>query len=454
MANKKRITNKPVQKSPASTKKAVTIMEQGPRDNTARVDGYGGHVKPLTTQFNNPLAKYSDELLSNFEKLSDILNLGKFNLKNLQGLDKIKAVVDKLNPEKLLKRFEDNVLGGRSIVSLAHEAKDLHNLYKTDKLGALTKALGLGGADGQRLARIVKNGQMAYKDAKQVYNVIKHGDWHSLQGIISSIGAVGNTNIGNALKGIIDLQAVSAFLAVNMQAAMNSGIPELVKEISGMFKDHKSKRAAASLGMLNAANRGDTEMINTILDAMGINKREPGLPTLGSSYEDNVIGNTAGSNSANGQGGSGTTDITKQSNYKPVKLLPIDVNSRIKNATSVLSPETVRILLENYRLDAFYRKDLVEQYRADLINTCNRIDPTWWYDEIDGNHIYTKLDPFRVLSNDSRMLLSLPVDDIYMFREECLISNSYYPKDIKQLTMTYYKDIAFANRPLDPRQKM
>lgn len=371
---------------------AKTFVEQGPNDKNARVDGYGGHVKPLDTQFTSVLNKYIDDMAVSYKSLTTVLGLPAVDLSNIKGLQVFKSIIDKFNPATLLKRIENGLLGGRSLGSIVEFGLNTVSDFKKDALGTLAKLTTNVNIGGLNIGKMLRTGQMAYKDARKIYQMVKNGDFTTLAGITKALDAIGYTSIGQSLKGIVDFHAMSAFLGTTIQQIVRLGNHEVVKELAAMFKDSRQRDAALSLSIYNAAARSDIEMVKTMVGIMGGGQ---------------VLSN---------------------------------------------NPEIVGYILRSYRFDAMYETTHFNDRRQELLDVLRMIDVNWAWQTINGQRV-TKLDPFFNISNDAKSLLAYPSKDEHDFTHELIIANSYPAQDVKRLTMAMYKDITFKDRPLNPRIK-
>lgn len=386
-----KITNKPSVTVAKDTKLATTIVEQGPRDDQARVDAYGAHIGPLQTQFNSTIDKYTDSIYASYVKGFSLLNVPTLNLKTLKGLSKINSIIKdvKGNIDSFLDRIQNNVLGGRSIQSIL----SLPAEFKKDAFGTFEKLVGGNQMFGTDIAKMVRDGKMLYEDGMKTYKMVKNGDWKSLDGIAKTLTAIGGTELGKLASGILDLQAVGTMLGEIVKSAAELGNHELIKEVSALFKSSKHRNSAMNTVVYTAALKGDTQTLEAIIKVLG----------------------------------------------------GIETNRN--------NPKTIQYLLNAYRLDPFYSPDKNKEYRDRLFNLLNQLDPNWYYEMINGVKV-TKLEPFQYMSNDCLSLFKYfePNEDDLL--TEAMIAKEYKAVDIKQLTMAFYNDITFKNRPLDPREKM
>lgn len=384
-----KLTNTPTVKKPVETKLAQTIVEQGPRDDQTRIDGYGKHVGPLQTQYNLTLDKYADDLYSSYQSLTAALGLPSLDLGNLTGLSKINEIVKSLDPDALIKRFETGVLGGRSLKSIL----ELPDQFKKDALGTLADLTKNTTLAGMNIGSLIRAGKMTYEEATKLHQMVKNGDWSSLAGIAKSLDMMGQNGLVSLAKNIIDVQAIGGFLGQLVKTAGELGNHSLVKEIAKLFKNNRDRNGALSSIVYSAAMRSDLLTIDSVIKVLG------GAETLS------------------------------------------------KN------PNTIKLILSSYNLDPFYTPDNAKEYRRRLLEVLNYLDPNWCYDTINGQRV-TKLEPFSFMSEDAKKVFRYPDTDETDFMVEMLIAEQYKAVDIKQLAMTFYKDITFKNRPLDPRQKM
>ena len=370
-----KVANLPKAAGPTDNTLAQTIVEQGPRDDQARVDGYGGHIGPLRSQFATVLPKYTDDLFGSYKSLTQALGLPSVNLENLSGLQKIKEIVKSLDPDKLIKRFEDNVLGGRSIQSIMQ----LPAKFKQDALGTLqdlTKDVSLGGLN---IGELIKTGKMQYDEASKIYNMVKNGDWTTLKGVSKALGQLDKTLGGNALLSQLDLHAVSAFLGEMASTAAELGDSSLVKEISALFKDSKQRDAALGTAVYNAATRSDLSTLNAITEIMG-----------GDSINNNY-------------------------------------------------PKATAMLLQNFKLEPFYKSEAVNDYRERLLDVLNKIDKDWCYTEHAGQKVM-KLEPFYEMSGDAKQILMSHDDlaDGYSYKTAIMLANGYPKLSSMALIQSFY----------------
>lgn len=388
MVSKTKSVPVPKVKKPVVTNLATTIVEQGPRDEHMRTDGYGGHVKPNTTAMNLTLSKYSDDLFKNAisagEGLLKTLNL---NIQDIQKkLQPVNDLLKELEPEKLINRIEQNLLGGRSLRSIMELPEQLKN-DMVGTLGRLANGVNLGGYD---LGQLIKTGQMSYQEATTIYNMVKNGDFHSLQGIASTLNAIGGTRLAGLVSPIVDLHAASALIGQIAKRVADLGDNKLLRKVTGLFKDHRERNRALSAGVVNAAARGDLNTVEAIVDVVG------------------------------GRG------VTSQ-------------HSTI-----------ISTLVSNYRVEPFYTPDQMNAYKRRLLALLEKIDPNWAWEEHGGERV-TKLRPFITMSKDCIRILQ--ADEGPDFTVEIMIAKSYPVQDLKQLQMKLYKDLVFKDRPLDPRKK-
>lgn len=387
--NKDLTKNTPVVKKPHDTKIASTIVEQGPRDDLTRVDGYGKQNGPGKTSFDTVVSKYTDDLMKGYRSLSESLGLGGLDLKSLKGMEGLKNIVKEFDPDKIKKRIETNLLGGRSMESIVGLAKD----FKRDAVGTLAKVSSGTSIGGMDLGNLIKTGQMSYKEAVGIHNMVKNGDWESLAGISRGLSALGGTKLGSILKPLVDLQATSAFLGEMMNKASRLGVPGLIEDISGLFKSKRDRNRALSLASINAAMRADMLMMRAIIDILGANE--------------------------------------------------------LRNN----NPHVIKWVLENYRFDVAYNTSKAKEYRTTLLKLLNDIDPEWYFTYINNEKI-TKLDPFVKVSKDAKILLTMKdQEDGLDFTNEILIARDFPESNIKLMIAKQYKDIRYKNMPLDPRRK-
>lgn len=389
--SKSKIQNKPSVAISKDTKLATTIIEQGPRDDQARVDAYGTHIGPLTSQFKGTLDKYTDNLYASYVSGFSALNKSPLNLHTLKGLDKINGVIKdvKKNIDNFLDRIQNNVLGGRSIQSILALPAE----FKKDAFGTFQKLVGGNPIFGTNIGKLVRDGKMLYDEGMKTYKMIKNGDWKSLDGIAKTLTAIGGTELGRLASGILDVQAIGTMLGEIVKTAASIGNHDIIKEVVSLFKSSKHRNSAMNSVVYTAALKGDIQTLDAIIKVLG----------------------------------------------------GIETN---KN-----NPKTIQYLLTAYRLDPFYTPDKNKEYRKRLFDLLNQLDPNWYYEIIDGVKV-TKLEPFQYMSQDCLALFKYFDEDEENLLIEAIIAKEYKPVDIKQLTMTFYKDITFKNRPLDPRQKM
>lgn len=385
--------NKPIVKMGGKTKLASTIVEQGPRDDLTRVDGYGKKIKPLPTTPNLTLNKYMDDFFQSYTGLADALGLSKINLLNPKGLktvtDTIKNLVNTVQDYK--KRIEDNVLGGRSLESLVDIASD----FKHNALEALQKhgtGINIMGLD---IGHMVKTGTMVARDAIGVYNMVKNGDWKSLSGIKNALEALGGNDLVRALSPIIDVNAISAFMGTMMSTASRLGLNGIIDRIAGMFTSRSDRNAALDIAMYNAAQRSDMYMMEDIL-----------------------------------------------------KIIPRDeLNSN--------NPKMIKWILSNYKVDILYTSKEIKTYRNRLLAILAKINPNWYFSYFGNQKVYL-LEPLNSASADAKMLLNYEdtSNKAYpSFRDLMMIAPSFQGTDIKRELMMMYTEISFEGMPTDPYQK-
>nr|DAF35148.1 MAG TPA: Putative virion structural protein [Bacteriophage sp.] len=388
-----RTKNKVKVRKPVPTQKATTITEFGPNDSLARVDGYGQTSSTIPTDFYSAISKYSDSFFDSYTS-GGLLNGEKtFNLKSLKGLVQFGNKIAEFDLDKIKKRVEDTVLGGRSIESILN----LPEQFKNDALGTIAGLAGNTSIAGRNVGEILRKTQMTYRDAMGVYNLVKRGDWTTFSGIVNSLGAftnaTTNSNLGELLKGYVDIQATSAFLGSLVKTASKLGNASLTKMIMDKFQDKREGRRYLNATLYNCCLNSDLPTIDYIFDYAG--------------------------------------DQASHGN----------------------NPMAVKWLLENYNRDGLYTPDKVGEYRQRLIDILNRADPQWYYTYQNGTKI-TRLDAFQGISKDARSLLSfLENKTEHDFTTELMIANHYPEQDMKQMVMRMYEDITFKDRPLDPRYK-
>lgn len=390
-----RVVNPVQQEAPSDGQRALTIVEQGPRSDISRVDGYGGLVEPSGTSYYNNVSNYMDDFFKSFTSKNGLIpDLGGFNLTSLSGLKDAFNKIKSINPSELKKRFETSVLGGRSVESIMALPKAIKN----NPFGTLSKELGgvnLGGFD---VGKFVKDAGMSYREAMGMYNLVKNNDWSSFAGIVNGLNAIGaaqlNSPLGNIVNGFADITATSAFLGSLAREAVRLGNQPLVNEVMKYFKDRREGKRYLNTAMYGAAVASDMANMDFILDYCG-------------------------------------TDETLSNN-----------------------PILIRWVLQHYQLDGLYNSNQLPQYRERLINLLNKIDPAWYYTEHAGQRV-TKLDPFVWASQDALRLLRYNTgeSDPYFFTTEIMIAKTYPERDLKQLIMSQYKDIAYKDRPRDPRMR-
>lgn len=392
-ANKDRIINNrhPTIPEPTPTLKAVTIVEQGPRDDQARVDGYGGHVGPLKTQFTTALDRYSDDFFAGYQGLSTALGFKPVDLKNLSGLNKITAVLKELNPTKLLNRFENNVLGGRSLKSILNLPKE----FKRDAIGTLEKYTRNANISGLNIGQMIRTGKMTYDEATKIYKAVKNNDWSSLEGIRKGLDVLGNTALSNLTKGVIDLHATSAFIGEAIRLAADLGDNDLVKEIRRLFGHGNAKgvrldqqliNSLLGLSVHNAAARSDLSMLDSIIDIMG--------------------------------------KETIRHNY----------------------PKLIKDTLQNFNLEPFYTPHMIKEYKQRLLSLLTKLDPNWDKETFNGIKV-TKLEPFHYLSKDARTVLSyIDDEDEHDYTAEVMLAKDYPPMYRRHLVEKYYNDVVIRDK--------
>lgn len=344
MAKSNKIRPSPKVKKPVTTTKAITIVEGGPRDEQSRVDGYGGHIGPLTTQYKHALSKFADDFYGSYNSMGNLFGFPKLDLASLKNMSPIKGiskVLDALNPNKLLNRFESLI--GRPLQSIA----GLYQDFKNDALGTLTKLTGNINIGGLNIGAMIRTGKMLYEDGVRVYNMVKSGDWSSLKGIADGLAKLGGTGIGQLLKPIIDLEATSALLSTFMTRAAELGDHVLVKKIMEMFGSKKHRNGALGAIVYNSAGRSDIYTLDAIVKVLG------GAELYGS------------------------------------------------------YPQVIRRLLENYRLEPFYLPEKLGEHKQRLVDLLYSIDKDWLYTEQGGERI-TKLEVFGYMSKDAILVMSDP----------------------------------------------
>lgn len=383
-----RVKNPVKQQAPSETKKIASIVEQGPNDKLARLDGYG-ETKAVPTSFYDSMSKYTDSLFDSMQGM--IPDLTKFDLKSLKGLKDFANEVAKFDPNELKKRIEKDVLGGRSFESLM----DLPNQIKKDAVGTLTNLVGDTKIGGLDVKNIIQAAGSSYKDAMAMYNLVQNGDWKSFNGIVNSLqnvlGGVARTPLGDMLNKFVDIQATSAFIGSLARYAMKIGHSPLVQKISELFQNKRHGREAFNAGVYGAAVNSDLSMLDILIGFNG---------------SDNIMTN---------------------------------------------NPLAIRWILSHYKIDGLYTSDKIVEYRNRLIDILDRLDANW-DKTIQHGVVVTKLEPFNWATKDALQLLKYedPNSD-RNYLTECLIAKSYPTQDMKQMVMKLYKDIAFKDRPFDPR---
>lgn len=378
------------------TKIATSIVEQGPRDDLTRVDGLARQkVPPMATTVNQTLNKYMDDFYKDYKGLVASLNLpsldlSKAKIPGLEGIEGIKNTISNLTKEAnaIKSRIENNVLGGRKLESL----RDLKDGFKKDALGSLTKMLGGTKIAGLDIGHLVNTGMTSYKDAVGIYNIVKSGDWSSLSGIQQALGALGkNSLIDKFIKPIIDISAIGAFVGKVVSDISRLGIPGLIKEVKALFRSPKEGNRNLVHASHNAAIRGDLDMLEEIVDTLGVD-------------------------------GSGM------------------INSQYRL--------TVENILRSFHFTPLYNPSKIGQYREKLLRVLNKIDPHWWYDDINGEKCY-RLGIFRVASKDAVTLLNFEDKSSYLksdVRDVLLIAKSYSTQDVKTLALSQYSQLVFRNK--------
>lgn len=378
-----------------NTARALTIVEQGPKDDQARVDGYGKKIAINTTNYTDVLNKYADDMFKSYRGLGSALGKNIADLSKLPALQKLSGIVKALNPTNIIGRIENSILGGRSLKSVLQGAmqtvkdgKQLYEDFKNDTLGATEKYFGGLNFGGMNLGSMIRSGKMLYEEGRFIRDVVKYNDWGSLSGIIAGLEMIGGTSIGEALKGVIDLQATSAFLNHMVKEAADAGLlalPGMAKQLKDMFSKHKAGYDAFGTALINAATRGDIKSMDVILDIIG-------------------------------------SDINLSKN-----------------------PRTIETVLMNFSLSPGYDETIALKQRTELLRILNRIDPHW-FEEKRGEEWITKLKPFIHASRDARTLLSWDVPGTRSFKAELMIASSYPIQDIKQLIMKQFTDLKFKDR--------
>ena len=364
-----KISNAVKQQAPSETQKALSIVEQGPRDNTIREDGYGGNVGPGSTSFYSSISNYTDDFFNSFKGKGGLIpDFKSFNLTSLAGIKDAFNKVAHLDVKKIKSDFEHSVLGAKSI-------------------------------GGVNVGEWAKKAGMSYKEALGMYNMVKNNDWTSFQGIMNGLEVIGRTELasplGKLVNGFIDITATSAFLGSLAREAVKLGNQPLVKEVMKYFKDKRHGKKHLNAAMYGAAVASDMANMDYILEYVG-------------------------------------SDETRSNN-----------------------PILIRWILQHYSLDGLYRADKIDEYRDRLINLLNKVDPEWYYEMRDGEKV-TKLEPFLWATHDAiKLFLHQPAngDKTYDFQTEIMIAKAYPVQDIKQMIMRQYSEIAYKDRPLDPRKK-
>nr|DAT15801.1 MAG TPA: Putative virion structural protein [Caudoviricetes sp.] len=461
---KQRLKNIPQVKSPPPTSLVTTIVEQGPRDDQMRVDAFG-HVSPMSTSINNVMAKYVDDLMQAYGAPgggaggSGGKGSGLFDFSKVEDvLKKANEVITKDIPA-FKKRIEDSVLGGRTIESVVGLALQ----FKDDKLGALLNLADNVSLNGMKVSDLMKAGFDTYEDARSYANMIKNNDWKSFQGIVKGLDLLGHKTIGKELSKYIDLHATSAFLGNLLNKSVQSGNTKLVSDIRKLFQDDKQAKKVLNLSTYNAATRGDIGMVKTIV---GLASEKPTSNVSGgSSGSGGHSGGSSGGQTQPGHGGSptpgspspgspgGPSAPTPQPSAPKIDHGPKRVgNTLLRNNIKTNNPNLIQWLAEGYKLDSFYEPDKIEDYRHELLEVLETIDPQWYYDIIGGEEV-TKLEPFVFMSDDAKRLLKYNKDGSELFLTEIMIANTYPEEDIKQMVMKMYDDITYKDRPLNPHQR-
>lgn len=398
---------KKVPTPPKNTRKALTIVEQGPGGAAGRVSAYKQSDQIDTTSYSHTISKYSDDLMKSFVEMNHAIENKKGKLKDLlkkgKGLfGKLKGFLEKMKPSNLLKSFEDKFLGGRSlkgiiktVTSTVKDARQMYKDFKQNGLGALakyTEGLNIGGFN---IGAMVAEGAMLYNDGRRMYQIVKNGDWKSVTGILENLNGLGMGPIGQMLSPIIDFQATSAFIGGFFKDIADSGIlgiPGMVKEFKNMFKNNSREfRAAAAVGLINAATRGDMGTMQEILNLSSL---------LGD-------------------------------------------KSRI--------PLAIKTILANYKLDPLYSPRDAKQYQRELYTLLGRIEKNWWLDK-SGNANnsgmqVTKLEYFTQVSKDAQLLLSMG-GNFPSFQQELMIASSYQSQNIIRLVEASIKEVVIERKRL------
>ena len=391
-----KVTNAVKQQAPSETQKALSIVEQGPRDNTVREDGYGGNVGSGSTSFYSSISNYTDDFFNSFKGKGGLIpDFKSFNLTSLAGIKDAFNKVAHLDVNKIKSDFEHSVLGGRSIESIMALPKKL----KENPFGTVEEFFGAKSIGGVNVGEWAKKAGMSYKEALGMYNMVKNNDWTSFQGIMNGLEVIGRTELasplGKLVNGFIDITATSAFLGSLAREAVKLGNQPLVKEVMKYFKDKRHGKKHLNAAMYGAAVASDMANMDYILEYVG-------------------------------------SDETRSNN-----------------------PILIRWILQHYSLDGLYRADKIDEYRDRLINLLNKVDPEWYYEMRDGEKV-TKLEPFLWATHDAiKLFLHQPAngDKTYDFQTEIMIAKVYPVQDIKQMIMRQYSEIAYKDRPLDPRKK-
>ena len=391
----KKIANKKKSNAGVKTNKVLTIVEQGPKDGLLRKDGYGSEIYADPTKYSNVIGKYADDLFASYADMNISLGKGVADLAKLPGLSKIAEIIKEYNPVSLLGRIEENVFGGVSLrsvydkgMNMYKNGKQIYEDFKKDTVGALAKyGTGLNLA-GLNVGEMVRTGRATYQDVRKIQNIVKNNDWGSLAGIMKGLNSIGNTALSNHLKGIVDIQAHTAFLGKAMRDAHELGL-FVDKEFTQNFKQ--------AFNELNTRNAG-----NQIVSTLYYNSAQ-------------------------------NSDIGSMENI--VSWL---------GGKQVLSnnPLAVETTLDNFSLLKGYTEKDAYEMRKRLLALLESVNPNWYKDYL-GSEEVTHLGAFQKMSDDSKMLLSLEVPGEINFKTEVMLSGWYNPRNIKSIVLRDFKDFSF-----------
>jgi len=182
-----KVSNAVKQQAPSETQKALSIVEQGPRDNTIREDGYGGNVGSGSTSFYSSISNYTDDFFNSFKGKGGLIpDFKSFNLTSLAGIKDAFNKVAHLDVNKIKSDFEHSVLGGRSIESIMALPKKL----KENPFGTVEEFFGAKSIGGVNVGEWAKKAGMSYKEASHFLRNVGFGqdiailDRHILKNLV------------------------------------------------------------------------------------------------------------------------------------------------------------------------------------------------------------------------------------------------------------------------------